>query len=1471
MLQSPSPAIRQALDTRMEATAFTLSRLFLALGGSGIIFFSWLFNLINPEHATQLWGQLLMAAACLLIFGLSFIRSVSRSLIIRITDPVMFIYGAFVIWIAYDSGWAPEHMITGVIAAQLIFIPLRTSRKLLLYFLLIQGMLALTLSLTDQLDQAHRVYYFLGFLCLGVVNYAAGITRLRDLATAITQEEQTEEGRSLMAAVIESTPDMIWCIDTRYRLISCNDAYRSNFRQKYGHEIEAGVRLPVFFREHGLTPAWGSYYPRVFQGESIHVTEWLRIGSSERMLDITFRPVLLHGRIIGAAGFAKDVTERYAREQELTRIKQAIESSRDAICILTPGGEVLFCNQAFTGWFGPPAPGASIAALLQAQGCPDPEAAAAAICHGSTWAGEFFAQAVSGARMALSLRINPIGGADGSRLGSLAIFADISGQKQMEEAIRTSEERYAVAVAGANDGLWDWDIQSDLVYLSPRFWEIMGYDTPPGTGIYSIEMWKAAAHPEDLPLLMQAFASHLKGQVSELKQEFRIRRQDGQYVWVLGRGKAIRRPDGWAYRVAGSLTDISDRKQVEQAMQAQSALLETVINSTPDWIFIKDAEGRFQLVNQSFADARGMRREELIGKNDLDLGFPPELVLGDPAKGIRGYREDDLEVMRTGERKIIPIEQTTVRNSLRMVSTVKVPLHDPEGRTWGVLGFSHDITEIKTTESLLQGILESSLSGIMAFAAVRDESGEIIDFQWTVSNPAAERMVGFTSSQLLGARLLELMPGNRDAGLFEVYKRVALTREPFESEFFYDREHIAGAWFHIVAVPLGDGFAVTFSDITGRKLAAMEAQMLSLVASNTINGVIIADGEGRIEWVNKSFERITGYTLEEVQGRKPGHILQGPSTDPATRERMRSGLRNGEPIIEEILNYRKDGSAYWLQLNINPILDSNGKISKFIGIETDITERKMYEKALEDAKHAAEHAARAKAEFLANMSHEIRTPMNAVIGMTGLLQDTPLTREQREYVETIRNSGDNLLTVLNDILDFSKIDSGRMELEQAPFSLVECVEDVLDLFAAKAGEKHIELAADIAADVPAWVLGDPTRLRQILVNLVGNSLKFTDSGEVVVEVNLADAEPGRWRLRMTVRDTGIGIASEHLPRLFQSFSQVDASTTRKYGGTGLGLAICKKLVELMNGRIWVESAPGSGTAFHFEIEAGAADEQQDPKALAQLDLSGKHVLLVDDNRTNLFILQQHCLSWGMIPFSVQDPADALEYTRQSPHLDLAVLDMQMPGMSGAMLIREIRKFRSPQELPAVLLSSMGEAVAEEVRPLFGVVLNKPARKAVLRQALAQALGGIPDGLPYPGGSIRRSASFSLPPGLRILVAEDNTVNQRVALRILEKLNYQAEVVSNGLEAVQAVAMRPYDLIFMDMQMPEMDGIEATLQIRSMAGIQQPVIIAMTANAMVGDRERCLEAGMNDYVSKPVKLENIAQAIERTCISGPLRT
>jgi PAS domain S-box-containing protein len=713
----------------------------------------------------------------------------------------------------------------------------------------------------------------------------------------------------------------------------------------------------------------------------------------------------------------------------------------------------------------------------------------------------------------------------------------------------------------------------------------------------------------------------------------------------------------------------------------------------------------------------------------------------------------------------------------------------------------------------------------------------------------------------------------------------------------------------------------SFVDITERKRSEDQMKaandLLENIFRNSPEGISIVDKHGKFFKWNRTAAEQYGYAFEELEGKSAFKMYE----DAGERDKMLTELRRKGAIRKYPINVlKKDGSVSPSEVSISLLRNDSEGIIGSVGIARDLSditkamteveasnkrlhqevaERTKVEEALREAmaelettNQAIEEAiARAntlavqaelpsiaKSQFLANMSHEIRTPMNGVIGMTGLLLDTELSSEQKRYAKLIRSSGENLLSLINDILDFSKIEARKLDLEILDFDLLTTVEDAAEMLAVRAQEKELELTCLVEPDVPSLLRGDPGRLRQVLVNLASNALKFTHRGEVGIRVSLEQKTDTHATLRLEIRDTGIGIPGDRLGMLFTAFTQVDGSTTRKYGGTGLGLAISKQLAELMGGTIGVESEEGKGSTFWFTAVFARQSEKQPGISEESADIAGLHVLVVDDHETNRFLVTTLLQSWGCHSSEAVDGQSALDAlldaARRGDPFQIMVTDHQMPGMDGEELARKIMENPEISDTRMVLLSSLGQRMgaARIEQAGFWASLTKPLRQAQLREVLSVVMGREEraySDMRKPIATLHaddKSARRSV----RILLAEDNTINQEVALAILKKLGYRADVAADGLEAIEALSRVPYDLVLMDCQMPEMDGFEASQRIRdagsSVLNHRVP-IIAMTANAMQGDRERCIDAGMDDYLSKPVQPRELAEALDRWLFSS----
>ncbi len=774
----------------------------------------------------------------------------------------------------------------------------------------------------------------------------------------------------------------------------------------------------------------------------------------------------------------------------------------------------------------------------------------------------------------------------------------------------------------------------------------------------------------------------------------------------------------------------------------------------------------------------------------------------------------------------------------------------------------------------LAAIVESSDDAISA----KSLDGTIVSW-----NAAAVRLYGYSAEEVVGRHISLLVPPQnsgevelileriRDGKTVDHHETVRMTRDGRRIEVSLTISPIRDANGVIV------GASTIARDVSERKRAdeIMRQQAAALreqadLLDLTHDSIIVRDLDDVITLWNTGAEATYGWTRHEAVGRRSHELLRtefGVPLAEITATVLERGRWEGE-----LVHHTRSGMAIVVSSRWSLRRGHDSLPDAFLEINNDITARKEAEQAMAAATAAAEAASMAKSEFLANMSHEIRTPMNGVLGMCGLLLDTDLDDEQREYAETVRSSAEALLAVINDILDFSKVEAGRIDLELLDFDLRATVEDVAELLAEQACAKGLELSTLVEPDVPLAVRGDPGRLRQVLLNLLSNAVKFTGQGEVVVRVTSVDRSDDGVTLRFSVRDTGIGISPEAQEGLFRSFTQADLSTTRRYGGTGLGLAISKQLVALMGGEIGLESEPGRGSTFWFTARLGLAGDDFLPAKPPNGSLAGLRVLVVDDNATNRTILEHNLRSYRMRPDSAEGGPKALEMLRGAADGDdpyaVAVLDFHMPDMDGIELARIIKSDSLLSGLPLVLLTSKSERDDVRLAKEVGIelFLTKPVRVAALYEGLAAAMGTTTSATVHRRPAPNRVAAGDTSKG-RVLVAEDNVVNQKVASRMLEYLGYRVDVAANGVEAVQALSQLPYDIVLMDCQMPEMDGYEATAEIRRLEGsTRHTPIIAMTAGAMAEDEERARAAGMDDYVSKPVSREDLAAVVNRW--SGP---
>jgi PAS domain S-box-containing protein len=932
----------------------------------------------------------------------------------------------------------------------------------------------------------------------------------------------------------------------------------------------------------------------------------------------------------------------------------------------------------------------------------------------------------------------------------------------------------------------------------------------------------------------------------------------------------VRERTGELENAVGSLQrEIGARERVQADLEWEKVLLDGLMDAIPDNIYFKDDQGRYLRINRAKAERSGLANPELaIGHTDKDY-FTEE--------HYRHALEDERRVLETGE-PLIDREERLVwpDGGISWVSSTKVPLRTRSGRILGTLGVSRDITRHKGVEEALQrerDRLRTLIDNLPDVIFIKDS-----EYRLVTVNRAFIRQFGAPSeADVLGKTDFDFCPVDLAQSYRSDDERVILRGETLVNR---EEEILSPELGRIsiltTKVPLRDahgeivGLVGICRDISERKTtedALKQSEWLyhSLV-DNLPVFVVRKDLEGRITYANESLCQLLGKPLDDVLGKTDYDFFPRELAE-KYRSDDRAVIESGK-VFSDIEENRSGERNSWFEVRKTPIRDTSGRSVGSQAIFWDVTQRQQALLDLAEAKEAAEAANRAKSEFLANMSHEIRTPMNAIIGMTGLVLDSQLNHQQRDYLDTVRESAESLMGIINDLLDFSKIESGKIELEAEPFDLRAWLGDAMRALAIRADARGLELVYNVDRRVPAVIVGDGLRLRQVIVNLVGNAIKFTERGEVVLDASVIREGQDDLQLLFSVRDTGIGIAPEHREKIFRAFEQADMSTTRRYGGTGLGLAISSRLAELMGGRISVDSELGVGSTFRFTARFGKSEaDAASVAAVSTAQLEGVRVLIVDDNATNRRIVAEHCRNWRMIPETAADAESAmkmlLDAFNAGTAYDLVLTDAGMPDVDGFTLCSRINEHAALGSTIIMMLSSFDRDADVARCDDLGVdaYLVKPIKQSDLYDAIARALGALAGEAGSDG-----AASEELPSvrPLKLLLAEDSLANQKLAVGLLSRWGHTLDIVDNGRQAVLAVQSGRFDAVLMDVQMPEMDGLHATRAIREWErprGLRIP-IIAMTAHAMKGDRERCLESGMDAYVSKPIRPHDIAEALAR---------
>jgi len=1073
----------------------------------------------------------------------------------------------------------------------------------------------------------------------------------------------------------------------------------------------------------------------------------------------------------------------------------------------------------------------------------------------------------------ISMSCSPFG--DGESESAIAFVEDITERKQAEEFATALERklsqlnlRLGLAADSARIGVWDYAIPENELVWDARMYALYGVQEADFSGAY--EAWQNGLHPNDKWRSDEEIHQALRGE-KDFDTEFRVRWPDGEVRYIKANALVVRDAHGKPLRMIGINYDITERKQNEAALKSSEANFRTFFSSIADLLFVLDGNANMVEMNETVLRRLEYTKEELIGQSVLMIH--PEARRAEAGAVVAE--------MLAGTRDFCPVPVLSKSGVEIQVETRVYPgIWNGQPALFGVV---KDVTKIKQSE---EKFIRAFQSGTNLMAISSGNSGGYLDV-----NEMFLQLLEYSKDEVIGrtSRELSIFVDPQQRGFIKSLMVEQGFVRDLEVEVRTKTGKVLVGLFSSSVITVGEErcWLSTMIDITARKklerdLQESEALQRTLLASLPV-GVILVDPVTRIiESANPQVEVLFGGTVDHLLGQLC-HALLCPAGEGACPMcDLGQEVDNSDCIM-----LRRDGSPLPILKTVKRI-HLNGQ-EKLLECFVDITERIRAENELRESNirleeaidlargmaAKAEAANIAKSMFLSNMSHEIRTPMNGVIGMSALLLETELSAEQREFAEIVRMSADNLLGLLNDILDFSKIEAGKLDIECIDFDLQTTLEDTTDLLALRAEAAGLEMICQIDPEVPLHLKGDPGRLRQILTNLAGNAIKFTSEGEVVIRVKrISDTDEGV-ALRFEVQDTGIGIPADRQAALFTSFTQVDSSTTRKYGGTGLGLAISKQLSVLMGGEIGLESEAGQGSTFWFTSRFEKQDEAriEPPAPLFHMADTSARILVVDDNATNLKLMDALLKNWGYPHELVNNGKDALklmhEALEQNAPFRIVVLDHQMPDMDGRELGCRIKADPLLKTTLMVMVTSIGQRGDAAILEQIGFVgyLAKPVRQALLYDCLAMVLAKDDGDLTQVDKKelvTRHSIAESKKLWFRILLAEDNLVNQRFVQIMLSKVGYQVDVVGNGLEAMHVLETIDYDLVLMDCQMPEMDGYEATALIRdpnSKVLNHKVPIIAMTANAMMGDREGCLAAGMTDYIAKPVDSRELRSKVE----------
>jgi PAS domain S-box-containing protein len=1324
----------------------------------------------------------------------------------------------------------------------------------------------------------------------------------------VTEQRAAQDAQAFLGAIVEGSDAAIVAFAPDGTILTWNRGAEAVF----GYSAEEAIGQPMSM----LTPPERLSHlvdltEHVLQGKDALHFEGLGLSKNGRVIDIFVAASAvrdLAGKVTAIAVIVRDVTEHQKSVQRLRESEDRFRNMADCcpslMWVTGPSGEMEFINKVYRSFCGvtfEQVQRGDWYLLIHPDDAPEYIAAFhRAVTQRTGFSAEARVRRADGVWRLIGTNAEPRLSPSGEYMGHVGISADITERRVAEEALRESEERFRIMADCCPIAIWVTDAHGKAGFINRTYREFSGAVS---SHVEETE-WLTRIHPDDAQGFVEQFKRAHEEHTS-FKIEQRSRRRDGEWRWLESFAEPRFSSSGDFLGLVGTSKDITERRQTEQALQSSRKFAQSTIDALSSHICVLDESGTIIAVNRAWKDFGDAN--SLSGSGDAVEAQAWRSRLGEGANYLEVCRRSEGEEASEAAEFANGIQ--AVLEGERELYSKEYPCHAPGEQRW-YLGrvtrfFSNgiprvvvehiNITERKQTE---QALRESDkrfrvmADGCPTPIWVTDAEGGM-----RFTNRTFREFCGNTQEEVEGHKWHFLIhPDDQPKFISESYRAVR-EQTAFKGDARVQRAD--GEWRWIIAhteprfSPSGEflGHVGLSTDITERKQAEQalkdSEEKFRQLAENIREVFWMMNAEG-------TETLYIGPAYEEVWGRSCKSLYENPmdwigAIHPDDREEAHETFMRqlqGENIDSEYRLRQPDGQERWIRDRAFPIRDQNGELIRIAGIAEDVTERRRYEMELIRAREEADAANQVKGEFLANMSHEIRSPMNGVLGMTELLLQTELTKEQRRYADTVRFSGESLLQVINDILDFSKIEAKKLQLEMVDFDFQSLLDNLAAGQAPEAQGKGIELVYISGPSVPTMLRGDPVRLRQILTNLVGNAIKFTEKGEVVVHVTLEKEEESDCLLRFSVRDTGIGIPKDKIGILFEKFTQVDTSTTRRFGGTGLGLAISKQLAELMGGEIRVDSQDGKGSEFYFTVRLGRSNQ---PEALraddpVPADLIGVRVLIVDDNATSREMLAAFTVRWGMRPTAVEGGAWALDALYQAREANdpfrIAIIDFHMPGMDGEALGCAIKSDKRLSDTQMVMLTCVGAWHGRQSPEKIGVAgyVTKPVQRDQLRDLLSTALSATVVCKPDNTGTAdtkpldaRRDASQTFAGmNARILIVEDSAVNREVALGILKKLGLSGDAVGDGAEAVRSLESVPYDLVLMDMRMPVMDGIEATCRIRNpRSGVLncKVPIVAMTANAMESDRQLCLSVGMNDFIAKPVSVAVLRDTLRKWLPTG----